>query len=62
MSKSARIARLAAVALPGVGMLEGMRVKAGRAPWTFGYLNHRQAWEPTKPISNGTGRYSITFW
>ena len=25
--------------LPGAGLLEGMRVKAGRALWTFGYLN-----------------------
>ena len=27
--------------LPGAGMPEGMRVKAGRALWTFGYLNEQ---------------------
>ncbi|MDE0335871.1 MAG: hypothetical protein OXI64_12985 [Defluviicoccus sp.] len=27
--------------LPGAGLLEGMRVKAGRALWTFGYLNEQ---------------------
>ena len=29
--------------LPGAGLLEGMRVKAGRALWTFGYLNEQHA-------------------
>ena len=29
--------------LPGVGLMEGMRVKAGRALWTFGYLNEQHA-------------------
>ena len=27
--------------LPGAGLLEGMRIKAGRALWTFGYLNEQ---------------------
>ena len=29
--------------LPGSGLPEGMRVKAGRALWTFGYLNEQHA-------------------
>ncbi len=29
--------------LPGAGLPEGMRVKAGRALWTFGYLNEQHA-------------------
>ena len=29
--------------LPGAGLGEGMRVKAGRALWTFGYLNEQHA-------------------
>ena len=29
--------------LPGAGLMEGMRVKAGRALWTFGYLNEQHA-------------------
>ena len=29
--------------LPGAGLLEGMRVKAGRSLWTFGYLNEQHA-------------------
>ena len=29
--------------LPGSGMPEGMRIKAGRALWTFGYLNEQHA-------------------
>ena len=29
--------------LPGAGLLDGMRVKAGRALWTFGYLNEQHA-------------------
>ena len=29
--------------LPGAGLVEGMRVKAGRALWTLGYLNEQHA-------------------
>ena len=29
--------------LPGAGLPEGMRIKAGRALWTFGYLNEQHA-------------------
>ena len=29
--------------LPGAGVPEGMRIKAGRALWTFGYLNEQHA-------------------
>ena len=29
--------------LPGAGMPEGMRIKAGRSLWTFGYLNEQHA-------------------
>ena len=29
--------------LPGVGLPEGMRIKAGRSLWTFGYLNELHA-------------------
>ena len=29
--------------LPGAGLPEGLRVKAGRALWTFGYLNEQHA-------------------